>query len=203
MAVLFFLDKIIMRFLLVVLSLSLFACASSSSQPSGEPESQLVTCEPEVVIKERRIVLNRIPLEATRDLSIGFTAFKVGDFDLARKAFEAVLAEENGLQSDSFALWGMINLFLDRSYKQYSRDEAKTVLSVFKQKLDQAIYESAAIGRSAPIEEARLLSNAMDVLFKADESKDNVVAENQRLREELANKEQALKRLRELTVGQE
>ena len=46
-----------------------------------------------------------------------------------------------------------------------------------------------------------MLKHAVKVMLDADISKDLVVAENRRLASELAERDEALQRLRELTVG--
>ena len=89
---------------------------------------------------------------------------------------------------------GIIALRLDRDNPDYSRESAVTVNFVLEQRLDGA----ADGDRNA---EARLLRYAVKLMLDADVSKDNVVAENRRLASELAERDEALQRLREVTVG--
>jgi len=166
---------ILLAFVLLALALGLAACASAPPQPAPvivTPEP--IVCEPEIIVREEKVVVDRLPNESKRKLKLAMQAHKNDNRTLARESYEAVLADAAGLQSDSFALWGMVNLFLDRGYDDYSRDSAKTVLSVLEQKLE---FESQRPDKNIKVtEEARLLLNAMQVLFDADVSKDNVVA---------------------------
>ena len=184
---------------LVVILLALAASASPPPPPVVQPEP--VVCEPEIIVKELEVIVDRLPKESKRKLTMAMEAHRGDYHTLARESYESVLADASGLQSDSFALWGLVNLFLDRDYADYNRDSAKTVLSVLEQKLEDA--SQVPVKEVRATEEARLLLTAMKVLFDADVSKDKVVAENGRLRRELANREEAISRLRELTVGQQ
>lgn len=185
--------------LLIVLC-TVSACSSTQPQPQPVVVAEPV-CEPEIIVREKEVIIDRLPQETKRKLKTAMEAYKAQYFDLSRASYEDVLADAAGLQSDAFALWGMVTLFLDRDYKEYSRDNAKTVMAVMQHKLNKASEVPVKDVRAT--EEARLLLAAMKVLFDADIAKDNVVAENRRLREELANRDQAISRLRELTVGQQ
>ena len=176
------------------------ACASQPPQPEPAVIPEPV-CEPEVVVQEKEVIVDRLPGETKRKLTTAMEAHRGDYFELSRESYESVLADGAGLQSDAFALWGMVTLFLDRDYSEYSRDNAKTVLSVMEHKLTKASEVPENDIRAT--EEARLLLTAMKVLFAADIAKDDVVAENKKLRSELANRDQAISRLRELTVGKE
>ncbi len=193
--------KSIVLYAIISMALILLAGCSSSPQQAPVPVVPTPVCEPEIVIKEREVVVDRLGEDVKRKLAMAMEAHRSRYYDVSRESYESVLADGAGLQSDSFALWGLITLFLDRDYSEYSRDNAETVLAVLDHKLQKATEPAAGDVRAT--EEARLLLAAMKVLFDADVAKDGVVAENRRLRSELANRDEAISRLRELTVGQE
>jgi len=144
------------------------------------------TCEPEIDLATEA---------AMRKLGLGNEWHQEGRYEAAFEAYEAVLAEHASLLADAYALWGIVSLRLDRDNPGYSRDAAQTVTYVLDQRASQAAEGEAAA-------EARLLWFAAKIMIEADISKDKVVAENRRLRGELEQRDEAIQRLRELTVGQ-
>ena len=98
--------------------------------------------------------------------------------------------------ADAYALWGIIAVRLDRDNPNYSRESARTVSYVLDQRIRDGLPGEATA-------EAQLLKFSVDMMLAADVSKDNVVAENRKLEEELGQREEAIQRLRELTVGRQ
>lgn len=131
---------------------------------------------------------------AVRKLILGNEWHKEGRYGVALEAYESVLVEHASLLADAYALWGIMALRLDRNNPDYDRDKASTVSYVLNQRIRDALQGEA-------IAEARLLWFSAEAMLVADVSKDAVVVENRRLQEELAQREEAIQRLRELTVG--
>ena len=83
---------------------------------------------------------------------------------------------------------------LDRENPAYSREAAQTAIYVLDQLVQQALTGEAS-------NEARLLWFSAELMITSDVSKDQVMAENVQLNKELAQREEAIQRLRELTLG--
>lgn len=173
----------------------LAACVSPPPAPTQQciaPPVQPVVvaptpvCEPEIDLATEA---------ALRKLNLGNEWHREGRYDASFEAYEAVLAEHASLLADAYALWGIVSLRLDRDNPAYSRDAAQTVAYVLDQRAADAVQGEAA-------EEARLLWYSVKVMLAADISKDKVVDQNRTLRKELEQREEAIQRLRELTVGQ-
>jgi hypothetical protein len=184
-----------LRLLLCIALLQVGACASTSpaAQQQCEVPAPLVTtvqqaalaCEPEIDLASEA---------AVRKLSLGNEWHGEGRYKAAFDAYEAVLAEHASLLTDAYALWGMVALRLDRDNPDYSRDAAQTVAYVLDQRAGDAINSETAA-------EARLLWFAAKIMIEADADKDRVIVENRKLEGELEQRDEAIQRLRELTVG--
>ena len=96
--------------------------------------------------------------------------------------------------SVTYSNFGIIALRLDRDNPDYSREAAQTAIYVLDQRAKDALKTEAA-------SEARLLWFSAQIMVEADVSKDKVVAENRELEAELAQRDEAIKRMRELTLG--
>lgn len=136
-----------------------------------------------------------LSLEAVqRKLALGNDWHKEKRYQVALEAYESVLVDHASLITDAYALWGIIALRLDRDNPDYDRETARTVAYVLEQRASDALKSDAAAT-------AQLLWFSAKVMLDADVSKDNVVNENRQLRGELAKREEAIQKLRELTVG--
>lgn len=144
-----------------------------------------MVCEPEIDLGTEA---------AMRKLGLGNEWHLAKRYQVSLEAYEAVLAEHASLLADAYALTGILALRLDRDNPDYSRESATTVSWVLEQRIQSAVEGEAA-------DEARLLWFGAQLMLDADVSKDRVVAENRRLTAELAQRDEALQRLRELTVG--
>lgn len=119
---------------------------------------------------------------------------EVGNYAGALEAYEAVLVDKASLLTDAYALLGLITLGLDRDNPAYSRANVNNTLHVFHQRIDQAMMTDAA-------NEAQLLRLTASLFVKADVSKDQLMLKNTQLLDELSQRDEAIKRLRELTLG--
>ena len=178
------------------LTLFLVACASQPEKIVTPVEIVQPVCEPEVVIEERTVLINRLSEQSAANLEGAARSSASGNYATAREKYEAILAAADGQHADAFALWGLINLFLDRDNPDYSREDAENAYDVL-------VSRVASANSGEPVEELRLIQAAVKALIVADASKDQVVIENASLRRELSNREEAISRLRELTVGQQ
>ena len=131
---------------------------------------------------------------AINQLILAHQMHEQGDYDAALEIYEAVLVDKASVLSDAYALLGLIALGLDRDNPAYSRETASNTLHVFHQRIDQAAMTDVA-------NEARLLRLTASLLVKADVNKDQVMLENSQLLDELAQRDEAIKRLRELTLA--
>lgn len=168
----------------------LTATQTVSGLTQGVTQSVCPVVEPAVCEPEPDLATEA----AVRKLVLGNEWHKEGRYSAALEAYEAVLVEHASLLADAYALWGIIALHLDRDNPAYDRDRARTVSYVLNQRASKALKDEAAA-------EARLLWFSAQTMLVADVSKDNVVSENRNLRKELAEREEAIQRLRELTVG--
>lgn len=177
-----------------VLVVLMTACASAPppppppaviAAPEPAPIIEPIACEPEIDLATEA---------AVRKLKLANEWHKELRYESAFEAYEAVLAEHASLLSDAYALWGIISLRLDRDNPGYSREAAQTAIYVLDQRTQLALEGEAA-------NEARLLWFSAQIMIEADVSKDKVVAQNRQLKEELAQRDEAIKRLRELTLG--
>ena len=132
--------------------------------------------------------------KAINRLTLAHQRHERGDYATALEIYEAVLVDNVSLLSDAYALLGLIALGLDRDNPAYSRETASNTLHVFHQRIDQAAMTNVA-------NEARLLRLTASLLVKADMDKDQVMLENSQLLDELAQRDEAIKRLRELTLA--
>lgn len=180
--------------LLISISLLLQGCSSPAAREPVLAEPAPV-CEPEIRVVEREVVVGRMPDKAVLSLDDGARLAFLGDYPAARSVYESVLAQQYGLQVDALALWGLVNLAIDRNNPDYSREDAATIQSALSGRL--------SIAADDPLQqEARLVLASIKTLLIADRGKDTVVEENVLLKKELENREEAIDRLRELTVGQ-
>ena len=131
---------------------------------------------------------------AINQLILAHQMHEQGDYAAALEIYEAVLVDKASVLSDAYALLGLIGLGLDRDNPAYSRETASNTLHVFHQRIDQAAMTDVA-------NEARLLRLTASLLVKADVNKDQVMLENSQLLDELAQRDEAIKRLRELTLA--
>ena len=131
---------------------------------------------------------------AINQLILAHQMHEQGDYAAALEIYEAVLVDKASVLSDAYALLGLIALGLDRDNPAYSRESANNTLHVFHQRIDQAAMTDVA-------NEARLLRLTASLLVKADVNKDQVMLENSQLLDELAQRDEAIKRLRELTLA--
>ena len=131
---------------------------------------------------------------AINQLILAHQMHEQGDYAAALEIYEMVLVDKASVLSDAYALLGLIALGLDRDNPAYSRETASNTLHVFHQRIDQAAMTDVA-------NEARLLRLTASLLVKADVNKDQVMLENSQLLDELAQRDEAIKRLRELTLA--
>jgi hypothetical protein len=131
---------------------------------------------------------------AINQLILAHQMHEQGDYAAALEIYETVLVDKASVLSDAYALLGLIALGLDRDNPAYSRETASNTLHVFHQRIDQAAMTDVA-------NEARLLRLTASLLVKADVNKDQVMLENSQLLDELAQRDEAIKRLRELTLA--
>lgn len=194
--------------LLVTVFLTLAACAGTNNSYSSSRQAGVVdtgrAVKTPVVSQPACPVVAPVACKqpepdlateaAVRKLVLGNDWHREGRYSAALEAYESVLVEQASLLADAYALWGIIALRLDRENPDYDRENAKTVSYVLDQRIRNAKVDEARA-------EARLLWFSVQTMLVADVSKDNVVTENLRLRKELAQREEAIQRLRELTVG--
>ena len=131
---------------------------------------------------------------AINQLILAYQKHEQGNYAVVLEIYEAVLVDRASLLIDAYALLGLIALGLDRDNPAYSRETASNTLHVFHQRIDQAAKTDVA-------NEARLLCLTASLLLKADVNKDQVMLENSQLLDELAQRDEAIKRLRELTLA--
>ena len=163
---------------------------SNAAQPPSTVPPVCPVLEPEVCEPKSDPVADA----AIRKLILGNEWHKERRYGAALEAYESVLVEHASLLVDAYALWGIIALRLDRDNPDYDRENAQTVAYVLDQRAREALSNEGAA-------EARLLWFSAQTMLTADVSKDAVVQENRNLRKELAEREEAIQRLRELTVG--
>ena len=181
------------RFAVVIASLWVIAgCAGQPpappqvvADPQPEPVIVKTICEPEIDL---------VTEAAKRKLALANEWHREGRYQAAFEAYESGLAEHASLLADAYALWGIVAMRLDRDNPDYDRDAARTAAYVLQQRADAALAGEAK-------NEAQLLLFSTKIMIDADVSKDGVVVENRKLREELAQREEAIKRLKELTLG--
>ena len=154
--------------------------------PSSVSVAVPMACEPDIDLATE---------SALRKLSLANEWHTAKQYQSAFEAYESALAEHSSLLSDAYALWGIIALRLDRENPAYSREAAQTAIYVLDQRAQQALTGEAS-------NEARLLWFSAKLMIAADVSKDQVMADNVQLNKELAQREEAIQRLRELTLGQ-
>ena len=131
---------------------------------------------------------------AINQLILAYQKHEQGNYAVALEIYEAVLVDRASLLIDAYALLGLIALGLDRDNPAYSRETASNTLHVLHQRIDQTAKTDVA-------NEARLLCLTASLLLKADVNKDQVMLENSQLLDELAQRDEAIKRLRELTLA--
>ena len=131
---------------------------------------------------------------AINQLILAHQRHEEGNYAAALEIYESVLVDKASLLSDAYALLGLIALGLDRDNPGYSRETASNTLHVFHQRIDEAAKTDVA-------NEARLLRLVASLLLKNDVNKDQVMLENSQLLDELAQRDEAIKRLRELTLA--
>ncbi len=193
--------SILFNFFFVASVASIVACASSPStlpppviiyepveSEQANPEAQAVKCEPE------KLVVDIKANDALKQLAMGNQWHKEYDFTAAFEAYENVLSQRASFLTDAYALWGLVTLYLDRANPDYSRDKAEDAVYVLEKRIQSALSGDGAA-------EAEVLWFSAQAMIKADRGKDRVVDENQRLRKELAQRDEAIQRLREVTVG--
>ena len=156
-----------------------------SASPSTAIAPSPMACEPDIDLATESVL---------RKLALANEWHTAKQYHSAFEAYESALAEHSSLLSDAYALWGIIALRLDRENPAYSREAAQTAIYVLDQRAQQALTGEAS-------NEARLLWFSAELMIAADVSKDQVMAENIQLNKELAQREDAIQRLRELTLG--
>ena len=156
-----------------------------SASPSTAIAPSPMACEPDIDLATESVL---------RKLALANEWHTAKQYQSAFEAYESALAEHSSLLSDAYALWGIIALRLDRENPAYSREAAQTAIYVLDQRAQQALTGEAS-------NEARLLWFSAELMIAADVSKDQVMAENIQLNKELAQREDAIQRLRELTLG--
>ena len=180
------------RFLMPLFVACVIALLSACS---GSPLYPAVTTSTESSAAASAAAEGSAVSEAARQqLLAASTQYRQSQYASALAQYEAIVAQQHDVLSDAYALWGVIILRLDRENPAYDRRAAEAAAHVLQQRLE-SIPSSGAGGESS------LLLSAAQLLLEADIAKDQVVLENRRLREELAQHEEALKRLRELTLG--
>ena len=158
---------------------------AQKTTPSTATTPSPMACEPDIDLATESVL---------RKLALANEWHKAKQYQSAFEAYESALAEHSSLLSDAYALWGIIALRLDRENSAYSREAAQTAIYVLDQRVKQALTGEAS-------NEARLLWFSAALMITADVSKDQVMAENIQLNKELAQREEAIQRLRELTLG--
>ena len=156
-----------------------------SASPSTAIAPSPMACEPDIDLATESVL---------RKLALANEWHTAKQYQSAFEAYESALAEHSSLLSDAYALWGIIALRLDRENPAYNREAAQTAIYVLDQRAQQALTGEAS-------NEARLLWFSAELMIAADVSKDQVMAENIQLNKELAQREDAIQRLRELTLG--
>ena len=156
-----------------------------NASPSTSNTPSPMACEPDIDLATESVL---------RKLALANEWHTAKQYQSAFEAYESALAEHSSLLSDAYALWGIIALRLDRENPAYSREAAQTAIYVLDQRAQQALTGEAS-------NEARLLWFSAELMIAADISKDQVMAENIQLNKELAQREEAIQRLRELTLG--
>jgi tetratricopeptide (TPR) repeat protein len=158
---------------------------SQNTSPTNAIAPSPMTCEPDIDLATESVL---------RKLALANEWHTAKQYQSAFEAYESALAEHSSLLSDAYALWGIIALRLDRENPAYSREAAQTAIYVLDQRVQQALTGEAS-------NEARLLWFSAELMITSDVSKDQVMAENVQLNKELAQREEAIQRLRELTLG--
>ena len=184
--------RLVLSLLLVV---GLAACTSSAvSRPVDIVDNQAggeqCSNEPQICLPD----VDLVEEAALRKLALANEWHNDKKYDSAFEAYEAVLAENASPLTDAYALFGLVSMRLDRNSESYGRETALMTMHVLEQRAEEALNGDAA-------DVARLLLFSARTMIAADIDKDNVAAENRRLREENAQHEEALKRLREVTLG--
>tara|TARA_S200000501_G_scaffold376702_1_gene432465 strand:+ start:27380 stop:27955 length:576 start_codon:yes stop_codon:yes gene_type:complete len=186
------LGYIILSFSLVVV---LSACAILSPGPASvSVESSVDDRFTSKVPASPSADSNAALTSSIKQLVLAHQKHEEGNYAAALELYEAVLVDKASLLSDAYALLGLIAMGLDRDNPAYSRERASNTLHVFHQRIEQAAKTDVA-------NEARLLRLTASLLLKADVNKDQVMLENSQLLDELAQRDEAIKRLRELTLA--
>ena len=131
---------------------------------------------------------------AKRELAIANRWHQDKSYRQAYEVYERVLAHPVNPLVHAYALTGMIVLRLDRDSDYYDRPAARVALDVLRQR----------VGDTAGSEygpEARLLQFVAESAYFSDLGKDQLVLKNSQLQNELEQRDEAIKRLRELTIG--
>lgn len=190
--------------LFVAASLTIFLTSCASHQVVEEntveessPGVQTAVAEPPPVCVPKEDPEQVQKAEALRKLALGQSWHAERRYDVAMRAYESSLAENASPLSDVYALWGMLNLLVDRDNPDYSRDRAQQAYYV----IESRVARLKQINDAESSAEADMIMRSAQKLLDADQSKDIVVNQNKRLAAELAKKEEALEKLKALTLG--
>ena len=116
-------------------------------------------------------------------------------YNQSYEIYESILADQENLLANIYALWGIIALNIDRNNPKYDRGMAIVSLDVMERRIKGS-------NQFKLIYEAKLLKYSAELMIKADLSKDNVIEENKVLIAEITQRDEAIKRLRDLSLGQ-
>ncbi len=170
------------------------ACAILPPGPAAVSVESSIDASSTVSIADAPRVTNTAIATAMNQLAMANQWHREGDYARALNAYEGILVDKASVLSETYALLGLIALGLDRDNPAYSRATANDTLHVLHQRIENAAMTDAA-------NEARMLSLTASLLITADMNKDQVMLKNGQLLDELAQRDEAIKRLRELTLG--
>ena len=116
-------------------------------------------------------------------------------YSQAYEIYESILANQDNLLANIYAIWGVVALKIDRDNPEYDRQSASRYLDIMEERIQNTKQQKT-------IYEAKLLKFSAELMVQADYSKDTVIDENKVLIAEIAQRDEAIKRLRELSLGQ-
>ena len=171
----------------VFLLCSLSGCANLNSEHTPGSSFKSVNSVGDLSKKQKKNLID--------DLTSANNFHQSKQYNEAHDIYESILVDQENMLANIYALWGIIALKVDRDNPDYDRAIANVSLDVMEERINKIEHYVLA-------HEARLLKYSAEFMIKADLSKDEVIEENKTLITEIAQRDEAIKRLRDLSLGQ-
>ena len=171
----------------VFLLCSLSGCANLNSEYTPGSSFKSVSSVGDLSKKQKKNLID--------DLTSANNFHQSQQYNEAHEIYESILVDQENMLANIYALWGIIALKVDRDNPDYDRAIANVSLDVMEKRINKIVHNVLA-------HEARLLKYSAELMIKADLSKDEVIEENKALIAEIAQRDEAIKRLRDLSLGQ-